>query len=99
MFRVIFYAILGIFAITFVRMVMGIIAKGFSDLMREEGSAGAKAPARSATVPTSGELKACQRCGTYIVASEALTRTTGGETSYYCSEKCKEAVAAASGRA
>lgn len=100
MLRGILYAIISIFAITFIRMVVGIITKGFSDLMKEEtassrtSASSAGQPGQRPSMPTGGELKACKKCGTYVVASRALTGKAGGETVYFCSEECKQKVAA-----
>lgn len=92
MIRAVLYALISIVAITFVRMVVGIITKGFSDMMREE-TAGSRGAASSVNdVPKTGTLKACAACGTYVVASQALTATIKGEPAYFCSEKCKTAM-------
>jgi YHS domain-containing protein len=37
-----------------------------------------------------GELHKDPVCGTYVAESAALRRTAGGQTFYYCSEKCRE---------
>ncbi len=94
MIRAIFYAVIGIFAITFIRMVMGLITKGVGDLFREEASSHqppspAAAGARQA-VPTGGELKPCRTCGTYLLASSAITAQEKGDTVYFCSKACRE---------
>lgn len=100
MFRAILYALISIFAITFLRMVMGVISRGFSDMMKED-RAGNAPPATggqrpSAQVPTSGEFKPCQKCGTYIVTSEALPgKSKTGDAVYFCSDKCKSEYQAA----
>ena len=91
MIRAVLYALISIVAITFVRMVVGIITRGFSDMMKEEGAAGrTTASGKQTEVPKSGVLKACATCGTYVVASQALTSTVGGEPIYYCSAKCRD---------
>jgi hypothetical protein len=93
--RALIYALISIVAISFLRMVIGIITKGFSDLMKEEAEASrpqqASASSSKSTKPppTRGELKACHACGTYVVASQALTASSKGETVYYCSQECK----------
>ena len=92
MIRAVLYALITIVAITFLRMVMGIISKGFSDLVSSNPSGSGKSAKQD--VPTTGTLKPCARCGTYVVASQALTVTSQGQTAYYCSQKCKEAAVA-----
>ena len=97
MIRTVLYALISIVAITFVRMVVGIITKSFSEMMKEEGGAArntASAAGKPADVPKSGVLKACATCGTYVVASQALTTTVEGETAYYCSARCKDSATA-----
>lgn len=88
MFRVLLYALISIFAITFIRMVVGILTKGFADLLRDEtADQSARKPSRQ--VPTSGELKPCRQCGTYVVAATAIQVSVHGETVYFCSEECR----------
>ena len=88
MVRALIYALISIVAITFLRMVIGIITKGFTDLMQEE-TQGKRQASATKPPPIRGELKACKACGTYIVASQALTNSARGETEYYCSAECK----------
>jgi len=91
MFRVLLYALISIFAITFIRMVVGILTKGFADLLREESGSGRAGQSRpSQQVPTSGELKPCRQCGTYVVAGAAIQASVKGETVYFCSEECRK---------
>jgi len=97
MIRAILYALISIVVITFVRMVVGIIMKGMGDLMREEsasaagaGSSSQSAGAGKKTMPTSGEFKACAQCGTYVLATSALTLAGGDGTRYYCSPACRD---------
>ena len=95
MIRALLYGFISILVITFVRMVMGIIMKEFNGLMKEE-TASQQPPSRprsaSQKVPTSGEFKACKTCGTYVLASSAIT---SGDA-VYCSPACKEKSAKAS---
>jgi hypothetical protein len=94
MIRAVLYALISIVAITFVRMVIGIITRSFSQMMKEEGASArqtASSGGKVNDVPKSGVLKACATCGTYVVASQALTETVRGEAAYYCSQKCKVA--------
>ncbi len=95
MIRALLYALISIFAITFVRMVVGIIMKGFSDLMREETQAQSRPASpppnpKVAGVPTAGEFKPCKQCGTYVVASSAIKASLNGETFFFCSQDCRE---------
>ncbi|MBI3207885.1 MAG: hypothetical protein HYZ37_03170 [Candidatus Solibacter usitatus] len=92
MMRALVYTIISIVAITFLRMVMGLITKGIGDLMKEEtastsGSASSR-PAASGKTPTAGELKPCARCGTYVLASSAISSKDA--KAFYCSEACRD---------
>lgn len=95
MIRALLYGFISILVITFIRMVMGIIMKEFSGLMKEE-TAAQQPPSRpkpaGQKVPTSGEFKACKTCGTYVLASSAVT----SDDAVYCSAACKEKAAKAS---
>lgn len=90
MIRAILYALISIFAITFLRFVMQIIMKGFGDAMSETTQGSRPSPNVSGKVPSSGELKGCKVCGTYVLTSAAKTDNVGGETVYYCSDDCKK---------
>jgi hypothetical protein len=90
MIRALLYAFLSIVVITFIRMIAGIIMKGVGDAFKEEASSsGRPRSTGSGPVPTAGELKACQTCGTYVLASAAKTLAAGGKTAYFCSEDCR----------
>lgn len=96
MFRALFYALVSIFAITFIRLVVGVIMKGFGELLNSEGKASQSSPRppRQGTVPTSGELKPCAKCGTYVLTSTERKLSRGGEVVYFCSDTCQRAMAA-----
>ncbi len=89
MIRAILYGFISILILTFIRMVMGIIMKEFSGLMKEE-TAGQQPPSGpkpgGGKMPTGGEFKACNVCGTYVLPSSALT---SGDA-VFCSAACKE---------
>jgi YHS domain-containing protein len=67
-------------AITVLRSVMTLIARGFSDLMKPE----------SPDKPTGGELKRDPVCGTYIADSNSVRKVVNGETLYFCSPECRD---------
>jgi len=56
------------------------------DLVRSEQRPPQPPPSPSA----GGELKKDPVCGTYVAESAAFRRSAGGQTFYYCSEKCRE---------
>ncbi|MCS7025421.1 MAG: hypothetical protein NZV14_11515 [Bryobacteraceae bacterium] len=91
MIRALLYAVLSIVAITVIRLVAGLVMKAVADSLRPQGSppAGQRAR-RGGAVPTSGELKPCQSCGAYVLASVAKTLQFGSSTAYFCSEDCRK---------
>lgn len=91
MLRAILYALISIVAITFLRMVIGLVTKAMADMFRQETASGQRPQ-----TPSSGELKACAVCGTYVLASKALVMSRQGKTLYYCSERCRAGAASAS---
>lgn len=83
MFRVILYLLITIFLITIVRSVVGIILKGFSEMISPN-----QAP--KSAIPLSGELKKDPVCGTYTSAATSIKQTFGKDTLYFCSPKCRD---------
>lgn len=91
MIRALLYAFLSIVVITFIRMIAGVVMKGVGDAFKEEASSKSTGTRpRSGPGPTSGELKACKTCGTYVLAGAAKTLSAGGATAYFCSEECRK---------
>jgi YHS domain-containing protein len=89
MFRVILWLIGLVVMISLLRGIIGIILKGFGDLLSP--SSRPQTRERPATqVPLSGELKKDPACGTYIAAATSLKETVGGETLYFCSKQCRD---------
>lgn len=89
MFRVIFYLIFAVILISLLRGIMGIIARGFGELMGPRPSQQAPAPG-GGQVPLTGELKKDPACGTYISAATSLQEKVGSETFYFCSKQCRD---------
>ena len=91
MFRVIFYLIFAVVLISVLRAVMGIIAKGFGELMGPRPpQTGQPSQGPGRQVPLTGELKKDPACGTYISAATSLQEKVGGETFYFCSKQCRD---------
>lgn len=82
--RTIVYVIVGIFVLTFMRMVVGIVMRGFSDLMKAEGPA-AQPPPRAG-----GQLVRDPVCGAFVSKESATAKVVRGETVCFCSEKCRD---------
>jgi YHS domain-containing protein len=91
MLRAIAYLLITVFLISFLRMVIGIIGKGFSEMVgpspppeSKPGAAGA------ASIKTGGELKKDPVCGTYVSTATSYQKKVGGETHYFCSAACRD---------
>ena len=88
MFRVILYLLFAVILISVLRAVMGVVAKGFGELMGPRPSQSAQTPSQQ--VPLTGELKRDPACGTYISAATSMQEKVGGETFYFCSKQCRD---------
>ena len=89
MFRLLTYMLLAVFLITVVRSMLGIILRGFSEMLRSNVASKA-APKPRPTVPLTGELKKDPVCGTYTAAATSIQQTVQGETFYFCSAQCRD---------
>jgi len=89
MFRAIFYLLLTVLLITFLRAVMRLIFQGFADLMNPQAGQQSQ-QAGGHRVPLTGELKKDPTCGTYISAATSIKETVGGETLHFCSKQCRD---------
>ena len=89
MLRALIYTLLGILVITFLRGVIGIIAKGMSDLFKEEAElmGGASSPKKG---EFGGELVKDPVCGTFVSIKSPHAKTVGGKSYHFCSEECCE---------
>ncbi len=85
MLRGFIYIILTIFAITFIRAVIGLIGKAVAQLFGPENQQFGKS---SGATPSGGQLVQCPGCGIYVSTETKLRKTSGGKKHYFCSEKC-----------
>jgi YHS domain-containing protein len=93
MIRTLVYLLLGIFVITVVRMLAGVVLKGFSEAMKgasSGGAAGGTGQPRPPNPPTTGELKRDPVCGTFVPMSTQFQKTVRGEVRYFCSAECRD---------
>ena len=97
LFRIIFYLLITVFLITIVRGVIGIILKGFSEMLHPTApSAPARGPAHD--LPLTGELKRDPVCGTFTPAATSIHEKVGGEIFYFCSTQCRDKYVASAAR-
>jgi YHS domain-containing protein len=90
MIRAIVWLLVSLLVITFIRGVVGILARGAGELFEP-----AKPPAgRNAQQPSKGgfggELVKDPVCGTFVSPAAAMKKTTKGETHYFCSAECRD---------
>ena len=90
MFRVIAYLLIAIFLISIVRAVVGVILKGFSELLSPNQQRRAAGGGASGEIPVSGELKRDPVCGTFTSTATSIKQTFGKETLYFCSSQCRD---------
>ena len=88
MIRTVFYLLVAIFLLTFLRYVIGAITRGFADFLQPKSPAGP-----TASVPqggTAGELKKDPVCGTYVSTATSVRSTVRGEVLHFCSSACRD---------
>ncbi len=85
MVKMLIYMLVAVFLITIVRSMVGIILRGFSEMLRPQ-TASKPRP----TVPLTGELKKDPVCGTYTAAATSIQQTVQGQTFYFCSAQCRD---------
>jgi YHS domain-containing protein len=95
MLRGIIYLLISLLAITFIRMVIGILMKGASEMMRNGSASGTAGQTRGPSMPQGGTLKRDPICGTYVPESNSITGNVQGERYHYCSIRCRDKHAAA----
>ncbi|MCL4784752.1 MAG: hypothetical protein KJZ70_17095 [Bryobacterales bacterium] len=91
MFRMLLYLLAAIFAITLVRIFVGIISRGLSTYLgapRPTASAGARpSNARSGGHVKQGTLRKDSLTGVYIAEEIAITKVINGRTHYFASDE------------
>lgn len=76
-----------ILIVPLLRAIVGIVMRGFADLVRTPSDAPTKQSGRP-EVPVAGDLKKDPVCGTYVSTATSLKRTAAGQTVYFCSQAC-----------
>jgi YHS domain-containing protein len=90
--RAVLYLIGLVLAFSAIRSVIGIIVKGFADLVNPEPTPKGPSGPRTRTprVPASEALKRDPVCGTFLAPSTAVTSTVSGQTYFFCSTACRD---------
>lgn len=92
MIRWVLELIVTLLVLSMLRSVIGILARGFGDMLHPSAAnpgRGSDSKARRPTVEAGGELKRDPVCGTFISTATALHKKSGGETYYFCSPECR----------
>jgi len=89
MFRALLYLIIGLFLVTFLRMVIGVLSKGLGQLF-EPAASSAKRSETRANVPTGGELKRDPVCGTFVPVLNSIHVNIQGQVVHFCSTECRD---------
>ena len=91
MFRAILYTLLGIFVLSVLRMIVGTLSRGVSELFKEEAQTAKASPgAPPPSAGSGGALKRDPVCGTYIPVENSVRKTFAGEVIYFCSPECRD---------
>ena len=89
MIRAILYLIAIVLAISVIRSIVGVLSKGFADLVNPSPpSSGPRT--RAPRVPPAEALKKDPVCGTFIAPSTAVVQIVNGENIYFCSKVCRD---------
>jgi YHS domain-containing protein len=87
MIRFLLYSLIAVFLITLVRAFVGIIMKGFAELVNPKDDSNVSAQNQS-NMPMGGELKKDPVCGTYVSEHTSVKLSHRGQMVYFCSEGC-----------
>jgi YHS domain-containing protein len=87
MFRTLLYLIAAVLVITVLRMVIGTLMRGASEVLK---GGGAPRAARPSSASAGGELKRDPVCGTYVAEAASIKRSVGGELYHFCSPECRD---------
>ena len=77
-----------IMVVPLIRMVLGLVARAFTNFVRGSSAANSAGPTGPARVPAGGVLRKDPVCGTFVSESTAKTLSSGGKTVHFCSDAC-----------
>jgi YHS domain-containing protein len=93
MFRNVFRLFLVLVAVLFVRQVIVLIARAFSQSGAGGGGTGQPQPDRP--VASGGELRKDPVCGTFVAAASSIKQDVDGQVVHFCSTACRDKYRAA----
>jgi len=85
MFRNVFRLILVFVGMLFVRQMVLLVMRFFSQI-----SGSAAGPPQAQRQPSGGELKKDPVCGTFVAVASSIKRTVNGEVIHFCSTACRD---------
>jgi YHS domain-containing protein len=88
--RTILYLLIAVLLISFLRQIIGVITRGFAELMRGGGPQPGSASGGPPKAQAIGELKRDPVCGTYVATASSVRETVGGKVIYFCSAECRD---------
>jgi len=88
MFRLVVILLVMIILITLLRGVIGLLAKGLSEVLQPTSPEQRRA--QRPDVPLQGELKRDPVCGTYVSTASSVKKSFRGEVVHFCSESCRD---------
>ncbi|MFN3323946.1 MAG: hypothetical protein ACK5AZ_10655 [Bryobacteraceae bacterium] len=91
MVRAVLYIFLTIIVLTFLRVMIGIIGRAFTEVVQQPSRP--SSPARGgkqSEVPLSGELRRDPVCGTYVSTASSYKKSVGGEVLHFCTPECRD---------
>jgi YHS domain-containing protein len=83
MLRAVLEILVALLLISFLRSILGALAKGFSGYLGQNPAA-----KRGPELRNAGELKRDPVCGTYVSTATSVKRVVRGETIHFCSPEC-----------
>jgi YHS domain-containing protein len=89
MLRYVVILLVSVLLISLVRSIVGIVLKGFADMVAQPSQAQSKPNAQN-SIPNTGELKKDPVCGTFVATSSSVKKTIGGQVIHFCSVDCRD---------
>jgi YHS domain-containing protein len=90
MFRNVFRLLVVFVVAVFVRQVIGMIMRAFSELTGDSAK-----PASAARPSSDGELKKDPVCGTFVAVASSIKGNVDGQVVHFCSIACRDKYRAA----
>jgi YHS domain-containing protein len=95
MFRNVFRLFLVLVAVLFVRQVIVLIARAFSQSQSQAGGGGTGQPRPDRNVASGGELRKDPVCGTFVAVASSIKQDVDGQVVHFCSTACRDKYRAA----